>query len=544
MMQKKLSMKPVAVQYPIGREDQFKGMVDLITMKACYFDEENQGVNVIESEIPESLSDEMQYHREELLEKICDFDEELMQAVLDGLNPDEKLLRRAIRCGTISNKIYPVLCGTSLRNKGVQQVLDAVVEYLPSPTDRGAIAGKNPETGEPTKREPVSSDSFSGLVFKVASEGNSGRLAFLRVYSGKAGFKDTLVNPRTGGKERLARIYRLHANRRKQIDIAGVGEIVGIVGLKDTVTGDTLCDAKNPVCFEPMVFPEPVVSQTIEPKSAADEEKLVIALSRLTDEDPTCRVTVDIDTGQRLISGMGELHLEILVDRLIREFNVGVHVGKQQVAYRETITDAACHQIEFVQPIGGKTQYADVTVSVSPVEPSKGIEFISEVSDPAVPAIFINAVKQGVLESCTGGEMTGYPVIGIKAVLKKLGIREDDTNEMACKIAGAMTFKQACAKAVPSLLEPMMKLEVVVPDEYVGAVVNDLNGRRGRISGINMLEGMQIVDGESPLSEMFGYATALRSLTQGRATYTMQFNRYELTGKVKQEQILKRIGRA
>jgi elongation factor G len=543
MLQKKLTMTPVAIQYPVGKEECYAGVVDLVRMKVCSFDDETHGSSINETEIPESLLEEASYHREEMLEKICDFDDELMQLVIEGREAKAEIIRRAIRKGVLSGKIYPVLCGTALKNKGVQQVLDAVVEFLPSPIDRGVIIGKHPQTGETVTRNPDSSDPFSGLIFKVASDGHAGKLAYFRVYSGKAGFKDSLINPRTGSKERLARIYRMHSNRRKQIDTAEAGEIVGIVGLKDAVTGDTLCDARNPVYFERMVFPEPVVSRTIEPRSAAEEEKLSAALLRLTEEDPTCSVTVDNDTGQRLISGMGELHLEILTDRLTREFNVDVHVGKQQVAYRETISIEAVQLTEFLQPVGGKNQYASVKLTVLPVRASNGIEFVSQLSPGEVPEPFVNAVRQGVLESCSGGELAGYPVIGILVKLENLGIREDDTTEMACKIAGAMAFRQACLKASPALLEPVMKLEVVVPEEYVGSVMNDLSARRGRVTGMNLRGGLQIIDAESPLSEMFGYATALRSLTQGRAVYTMQFDKYEMTEKTIQNEVLKRIGR-
>jgi elongation factor G len=544
MMEKKLSMTPLAVQVPIGAEDRFEGVVDLVRMKAFRYNEELLGAEVVEGDIPESCRDDAEYHREILLEKICDFDDELMRQMLESHGADETLVRRALRTAVLDNKVCPVLCGAAFKNKGVQNLIDAIVDYLPSPIDRGMVMGKHPQTGEQTGRKPSGDEPFSALVFKIASDAHTGALAFARVYSGRAAFKDALINPRTGSKERMTRIYRMHSNRRKQLTAAEVGEIVGIVGLKGTKTGDTLCDMAKPIVYERMSFPDPVVARSIEPKSAAEEEKLQTALDRLADEDPTCSVRVDAETGQRLISGMGELHLEVLIDRLVREFNVEAHVGKPQVAYRETINGAAEEDLEFSQPIGAKMQYARVVVRVSPIEAARGVTFESVVEAGAAPEEFIAATRQGVVEASSGGEMTGYPVSGIKVELKHLGLRQDDTTEMSCKIAGSLAFRRACGRAAPSLLEPIMSLEVVMPEEYVGAVINDLNGRRGRIMGISARGDVQIVDAESPLAEMFGYATALRSLSQGRAVYTMQFGRYERTTKAVQEAILRKIGRA
>jgi len=544
MMEKKLSMKPVAIQLPVGREETFAGVIDLIRMKAYSYNEQALGAEVIESEIPERYREESLYNREVMLEKVCDFDDELMQQVLETHTADERLIKRAIRTGVLANKIYPVLCGAAFKNKGIQQVLDAVVDFLPSPVDRGAVIGRHPQSADPVERRPSVDEPFSCLVFKIAADGHAGRLAFARVYSGQAGFKDSIINPRTGSKERLARIYQMHSNRRKQIETARAGDIVGIVGLKDTKTGDTLCDPKHPVCFEQMTFPQTVLARTIEPKSAAEEDKLTAALERLADEDPTCKVYIDSETGQRLISGMGELHLEILIDRLVREFNVEANVGKPQVAYRETVTKETTQRTEFSQLIGGKAQYAAVTLIVAPIQAARGVEFATETSIGNVAPLFIDAVRRGVLEATSGGEMTGYQMAGVSVRLCKLEIREDDTTEMACKIAGATAFRQACSAAEPALLEPLMKLEVVVPSDYVGAVVNDINSRRGKILGISVRGETQIVDAEVPLAAMFGYATALRSLTQGRALYTMQFDRYEQTARAVQDEILKKIGRA
>jgi elongation factor G len=436
-----------------------------------------------------------------------------------------------------------VLCGSAFKNKGIQQLLDAIVQFLPSPVDRGTVEGIDPISGEKKERKPELKQPFSALVFKISSDPHIGRLAYARVYSGKAGIKDVFFNPRTKTKERITRIFRMHSNKRHAEQFMQVGDIVGLVGLKDTTTGDTICDFDFPIVFEKMTFPEPVLSRSIEPKSTVDEEKLNLALQRLSDEDPTCRVSVDNETGQRLISGMGELHLEILVDRLVREFNIGVHVGNQQVSYRETITRKVTEKVEFTQPVGGKSQYAKITISVEPIEASQGIVIENSVTDPQFIDSFLAMVRQGIDESSSGGSLSGYPLAGVKVVIKEAVYREEDSTEMAFKIAATMAYKQACVKAVPVILEPQMKLEVVVPSEYMGSVINDLNGRRGKVSGIEARKDAQVIDAEAPLSEMFGYATALRSLTQGRAVYTMQFERYEITTKAVQDEILRRIGR-
>jgi len=403
--------------------------------------------------------------------------------------------------------------------------------------------GRDPATNEERERKPDEKEPFSSLVFKIASDAHVGRLAYVRVYSGVGGFRDHFYNPRTRVKERVTRIFRMHANKRHAEQKMHAGEIYGLVGLKDTSTGDTLCDPDFQIVYERMEFPQPVLSRAIEPKSTGDEEKLTGALARLCDEDPTCRVTIDAETGQRLISGMGELHVEILVDRLIREFNVGVHVGNQQVSYRESVSAKATEDFEFSQLIGGRSQYAQVRLSVEPTQPSEGIVFVNEIKDPAFPALFIGAVQQGVIEASGGGVLSGYPLAGIKAVLKSAVFRADDSTEMGFKIASTMAFKQACLKAKPVLLEPVMTIEVVVPADYVGPVINDLTGRRGKILGISVRRDAQIIDAEAPLAEMFGYATNLRSLTQGRAVYTMQLSRYESTTPGIQEALLRRIGR-
>ncbi len=543
MMRKKLSMKPVVVQLPLGREEMFEGIIDLVHMKAYRYDEATLGARVTESAIPEALIGKVQHARAEMLEQVVDFNDELMHQMLAEGAIDPGAIVKAIRNGVLASEFYPVLCGSAFKNKGIQQLIDAVIDYLPSPLDRGKVAGRDPASGEERVRAPDEQSPFSALVFKIASDTHVGRLAYVRVYSGKGGFKDHLLNPRTRASERVTRIFRMHANKRHPEQFMHAGEIYGLVGLKETTTGDTLCDPDFQIVYERMEFPQPVLSRSIEPKSTVDEEKLTAALARLCDEDPTCQVTTDSETGQRLISGMGELHVEILVDRLMREFNVGVHVGNPQVSYRESISGSAVEGFEFSQLIGGKSHYARVTLAVETVAPSSGIVFESAVNNAGFPSAFLAAVRQGVMEASSGGVLSGYPLAGIRTVFKSASYRDDDSTEMGFKIASTMAFKQACLKAGPVLLEPVMRVEVVVPVDYMGAVINDLNGRRGRITGITARRDAQVVDAEAPLAEMFGYATNLRSLTQGRAVYTMQFDRYESTTPGIQETILRRIGR-
>jgi elongation factor G len=543
MMEKRLSMKPVVVQLPIGKEESFEGIVDLVHMRAYRYDEEALGANVIEGDIPSGMLQEAQDRRTELLEQVVDFNDELMGQMLAEEPVSAGAVEKAIRAGVLALKIYPVLCGSAFKNKGIQQLLDCVAAYLPSPLDRGTVVGRDPAGNEECERKPDEKEPFSALVFKIASDAHVGRLAYVRVYSGVGGFKDNFYNPRTRAKERVTRIFRMHANKRHAEQKMYAGEIYGLVGLKETATGDTLCDPDFPIVYERMEFPQPVISRAIEPKSTGDEEKLAVALARLCDEDPTCRVAIDPETGQRLISGMGELHVEILVDRLIREFNVGVHVGNQQVSYRESVSSAATEDFEYSQLIGGKSHYARVRLSVEPIEPSAGIVFVNEIREVSFPPLFIKAVEQGVMEASGGGVLSGYPLAGIRAVLRSAVFRADDSTEMGFKIASTMAFKQACSKAGPVLLEPVMTIEVVVPADYVGPVMSDLTGRRGRILGISVRREAQHIDAEAPLAEMFGYATQLRSLTQGRAMHTMQLSRYEPTTPGIQEALLRRIGR-
>lgn len=539
----KLSANPVAIQIPIGKEDGFKGVVDLVSMQAFYTGEETLGVEVVAGIIPVEIMEDAVAHREKMLEVLADCDDVLMQRLLDGQPVEANLIGGVLRKAVLKGSVCPVLCGSAFKNKGVQQLLDAIVSYLPSPIDRGAVFGINPKTEDNVERLPDVSQPFSALVFKIASDAHVGRLAYARVYSGKGSLKDPYYNPRIKSKERVTRIFWMHANKRHSKQFMQAGEIVALVGLKETKTGDTICSFDFPVVYEKMVFPDTVLSRSIEPKSTVDEEKLVTALESLSDEDPTCQVHVDSETGQRLISGMGELHVEILIDRLIREFGVAVHVGKPQVSFRETVSGSATEAFEMVQLIGGKTQYAFVQLHVEPTAPSHGIVFVNSTGLNEFPSQYLGAIKQGIDESSSGGMLSGYPLVGIKVTVKKVTFRAEDSTEMAFKIAGIHAFKQACAKAVPSILEPIMKIEIVVPSDYVGQVINDMNSRRGKILGINSRKDVQVVDSDVPLSEMFGYATALRSLTQGRAVYSMQFDRYDLAGKNVQENILRKIGR-
>jgi elongation factor G len=543
MTRKFTAVKAVAIQMPMGTEDKFEGVIDLVGMKSYRYDEETQGAKVTEGEIPGLYVDEVTRRREEMLEAVVDFSDELMTKMLDGDVVNEELIRTALRQGVLAGKICPVLCGSSFKNKGIQQLLDAVIHYLPSPIDRGTVGAVEPVTGESKERLPDVKQPFSALVFKIASDQHVGRLAYARVYSGKAGFKDALYNPRLKIKERATRIFRMHSNKRHAEQFMEAGDIVGLVGLRDTTTGDTICNLDAPVIFEQMSFPDPVLSRAIEPKSTADEEKLNQALERLVDEDPTCRVRIDSETGQRLISGMGELHVEVLVDRLIKEFNVGVHVGKPQVSYKETVLAAAVQEYEFNQLVGGKSHHGHVTISVDSIEAVREIEFVNKVSPEGLPADLVNAVRQGVMEAAGGGVLSGFQAAGISVTLKSANYSEDASTEIGFKIAASMAFKEACAKASPAVLEPIMSVEIVVPAEYMGPVIHDFNSRRGKVLGIDARKDVQVVSGEAPLSEMFGYATALRSLSQGRAVYTMQLDKYEAAGKNIQDEILRRIGR-
>ncbi|MBN1980117.1 MAG: elongation factor G [Chitinivibrionales bacterium] len=544
MMEKKLSLTPVVIQLPIGKEAAFEGVIDLISMRSFRYASDTMGQEYSEGEIPQECLLDAQHHRELMLESICDFHDGVMEAMLENRPVADEDIHEALRRGVLATKIYPVLCGSAFRNKGIQKLLDAIIHYLPSPIDRGSVTGIDPESHEPISRKPDEDESFSGYIFKIATDAHAGKMAYVRVYSGNAGFKDSLLNPRTKSRERMMRMFQLHANRRKQVSRIEAGEIVGVVGLKEAATGDTICSSDHPISYEPMKFPDPVISISVEPKSGTPEDKLVSALDRLAEEDPTCSVGIDKESGQRLISGMGELHLEILLDRLRREFNVEVHAGKPQVSYRESIAAAVVEEMLYEQSLAGRMQYAKVSLAIEPIKPQEGIQFTIALQQQVeiLPA-YTAAIKQGVMEAASGGEMTGYQMAGIGIKLVEIGLHEDYSSEMACKIAGSLCFRQAVAKAQSVILEPMMRAEISMPDEYVGAVINDINSRRGRVLMIESRLEKQVVTAEAPMSEMFGYATALRSLTQGRALYTLQFSCYERTTQTVTEAILKKIGR-
>src|SRR5690554_111392 len=540
MITERLGANPVAIQWPIGAEDTFRGIVDLIEMKAYYYVDDLGTAEV--GEIPEEILDDVEFARQILLEKIVETDDELTLKFLEGEEISPEKLRSALRKACIEVKLIPVLCGSSFKNKGVQLLLDAVVDYLPSPSDLPPVAGENPKTGEKETRELNDKEAFSGLIFKIMTDPYVGRLVFVRVYSGTLSSGSYVLNVSTGKKERVGRILLMHANHREDLDAAHSGDIVAVVGLRDTSTGDSLADADNPILLESVVFPEPVINLAVEPKSKADQDKLGVALQRLAEEDPTFRVYSDEETGQTIIAGMGELHLEIIVDRLLREFKVEANIGKPQVAYRETITKAVTAEGKFVRQSGGRGQYGHVVLEVEPNEPGAGFEFTSKIVGGVVPREYIPAVESGVKEAMLGGVLAGYPVVDVRVTAVDGSYHEVDSSELAFKIAGSMGFKEAMRNAKPALLEPMMALEVVTPEDFLGDVIGDINSRRGKIEGIEPRGNTQIVKGHVPLAEMFGYATVLRSLTQGRAQHTMSFAYYEQVPQNLAEEIKNSIG--
>ncbi|MCB9067043.1 MAG: elongation factor G [Calditrichae bacterium] len=543
MMKLRLGANPLPLHIPIGDGDMFTGLIDLVGMKAVLFDESSLGMQIIEQEIPRDLLDKANEYRTKLLENAAEVDEELMIKYLDGEELTDVEVRRAIRKGVLENHFIPVLLGSAFKNKGVQRLLDAVVEYLPSPNDVPAIKGYEPRTEEVIERHPSENEPFSALAFKIMTDPYVGKLTYFRVYSGSAKAGDTVYNTTSDNKERLGRLLRMHANTREDITELKAGDIVAAVGLKNTRTGNTLCDVNKQIVLESMVFPEPVIQVSIEPKTKADSDKLSQALAKLSDEDPTFRVSTDEETGQTLISGMGELHLEIIVDRLLREFKVDARVGQPQVAYRETILQAAKAEGKFVRQSGGRGQYGHVNIEVFPNEKGKGFEFEDNIVGGAIPREFINPVKQGIEEALKNGILAGYPVVDVKVSLYDGSYHDVDSSEMAFKIAGSMGIKNALRVAKSVLLEPIMEVEVVVPEEYLGDVIGDLNSRRGKVSGILPRKDAQVVEAFVPLSEMFGYATRLRSLTQGRAVYSMQFDHYEQLPQSFAEKIMeKRVG--
>jgi elongation factor G len=530
-IRERLQANPVVIQQPLGVEENFTGVIDLVRMKALVWDDETLGANFRVDEIPADLQEAAAAGRERLMEAISDLDEGLMERYLNGDSISEDEVRRALRAGTLAMKIVPVLCGTAFKNKGVQSLLDAVVDLLPSPADVPPVKGLKPDSEEEETRVADDDAPFTALAFKIMTDPYVGTLTFLRVYSGMVESGSYVYNSVKGRKERLGRLLKMHANKREEIKQVYSGDIAAAVGLRDTTTGDTLCDDDRPLVLERMQFPEPVIAIAIEPKTKADQERLGGALQRLAAEDPSFRVTTDEETAQTLIAGMGELHLEIIVDRLLREFKVDASVGKPQVAYKETIRKAVEQETKFVRQTGGRGQYGHVVLQVEPLEPGKGFEFVDGTKGGVIPREYIPAVEKGVVEALTTGVLAGYPVVDVRARLTFGSYHDVDSSEMAFKIAGSMAFREALAKASPILLEPMMSLEVVTPEDFMGDVISDINRRRGRIVGQEPRGNTQVISGTVPLAEMFGYATDVRSRTQGRATFTMQFSHYEAVPK-------------
>ena len=526
MMKDRLGANAVPIQLPIGYEDTFEGMVDLIKMQAIVYNDK-MGKDEQFVEIPADMQEKAEEYRAMLLETVAESDDELMMKYLEGEELTEEEIMAGIRKQTIACKMTPVCCGSSYKNKGVQPLLDAVVAFMPAPTDIPPIKGINPETGEEDCRPSSDEEPFSALAFKIMTDPFVGKLAFLRVYSGTLGSGSYVYNSTKGKRERIGRILQMHANHREEIDMVYCGDIAAAVGLKDTTTGDTLCDEKHEIILESMVFPDPVISVAVEPKTKADQEKMGIALQKLAEEDPTFRVHTDAETSQTIISGMGELHLDIIVDRLLREFKVGCTVGNPQVAYRETIRKAVKSEGKFVRQSGGKGQYGHCWLEITPLEPGEGFKFENKVVGGAIPKEYISPIEAGVKEAMENGVVAGYPMVDIAVTVYDGSYHEVDSSEMAFKIAGSMGFKSGAQKANPVILEPYMKVEVTVPEEYMGDVIGDINSRRGRIEGMEARNGAQVIRAFVPLAEMFGYATDLRSKTQGRGNYSMEVDHYE-----------------
>ena len=527
MITDRLGARPVVLQLPIGAEEKFAGIVDLISMKAVVWEEESLGAKFHEEPIPEALAAQAEEYREKLLEAAADCDEAIMEKYLEGKEIGETELRSAIRTGALSLKIVPVVCGSAFRNKGVQPMLDAVVEFLPSPLDIPPVKGKDPDSLTITERPARDDAPFSALAFKIMTDPFVGTLSFFRVYSGTLTSGSSVYNSTRSKRERIGRLLKMHANKREEIKEVYAGDIAAAVGLKTATTGDTLCDEDHPIVLESIDFPDPVISIAIEPKSKADQEKLGLSLQKLATEDPSFKVRTDEETGQTIISGMGELHLEIIVDRLLREFNVGANVGRPQVAYKETVRKAVEQQGRFIRQTGGRGQYGDVWIKLEPQAPGAGFEFVDAVRGGAIPREYISAVEKGVREATGNGALAGYPIVDVKVTLFDGSYHDVDSSEIAFKIAGSMAFKEAARKAHPVLLEPIMSVEVVVPEDFMGDVIGDLSSRRGKVLGMDTRPAAQAIDARVPLAQMFGYATDLRSMSQGRATYTMQFSHYE-----------------
>ncbi len=527
MIEDRLGARPVALQLPIGSEEKFAGIIDLVQMKAVIWEDDSLGAKFRVEAIPESMIAEARQYHDKLLEAVADSDESIMEKYLEGKEISESELRRAIRNAALAIKIVPVLCGSAFRNKGVQPLLDAVVDYLPSPLDIPPVKGINPNSQAVVERPARDDAPFSALAFKIMTDPFVGTLSFFRVYSGSLTSGAAIYNSTKSKRERIGRLLKMHANKREEIKEVYAGDIAAAVGLRTATTGDTLCDENHPIVLESIDFPDPVISIAIEPKSKADQERLGLSLQKLATEDPSFRVRTDEETGQTIISGMGELHLEIIVDRLLREFNVGANVGKPQVAYKETIRKAVEQQGRFIRQTGGRGQYGDVWIKLEPLAKGSGFEFVDAIRGGSIPREYISAVEKGAREATENGALAGYPMVDVKVTLFDGSYHDVDSSEIAFKIAGSMALKAAARKANPVLLEPIMAVEVVVPEDFMGDVIGDISSRRGKVLGMDTRPAAQAIDARVPLAEMFGYATDLRSMTQGRATYTMQFSHYE-----------------
>jgi elongation factor G len=540
-IRKRLNARPVAIQLPIGQEDKFKGVIDLFNMKGVIWKDETLGAEYVTEEIPEELKKKATAFHNQMVETIVENDDELLHKYMEGetITPDE--LRKSLRKSVIALKLFPVICGTAFKNKGVQPLLDAVVDFLPSPSDIPPVQGTNPDTNETVTRKADDKQPFSALAFKIMTDPYVGQLTFIRIYSGQLKTGDSVYNTGKRRTERIGRLLQMHANKREEISEIYAGDICACVGLKNVTTGDTICDEKHPIFLESIEFPAPVIAVAVEPKTKGDQEKMGVALSKLAQEDPTFKVHTDPDSGQTIISGMGELHLEIIVDRMMREFSVEANVGKPQVAYRETIRKHAEAEGKYIRQTGGRGQYGHVKIRLEPQQPGAGYEFVNDIVGGVVPREYIKPVDQGIREAMEGGVLAGYEMVDVKAILYDGSYHEVDSNEMAFKIAGSMAFKEAARKASPVLLEPVMSVEVVVPEEYMGDIIGDLNSRRGRIEGMEHRAGSQVIKAIVPLAEMFGYATHMRSSTQGRATYSMHFARYEEAPRSVAEEIIARV---
>ena len=540
-MIERLGAVPVIVQIPIGKEDVFKGLIDLVNMTAYFFEEETVGAKYTESDIPQEFLPQALEQREKMIEALADFDETIMDKYIAGKDVEAGEIKAALRKGTVELRINPVVCGSAFKNKGVQQLLDTIVDFLPCPLDVPPMTGIEPHSGKEIQRKVSDSEPFSALVFKIMTDPYVGQLSFLRVYSGVMSTGSYIYNSTKDNRERIGRLLKMHANKREDIKEVSAGDIVAAVGLKNTLTGDTLCSEDHPIILESIEFPVPVISVAIEPKTKADQERLSISLGKLTQEDPSFKVNYDEETGQTIISGMGELHLEIIVDRLLREFKVGANVGKPQVAYRETVKKKAEAEGKYIRQTGGRGQYGHVYIELEPQEPGKGFEFVNKIVGGSIPREFISPIEKGIKEALESGVLAGYPVVDVKVTLTDGSYHDVDSSEMAFKIAGSMAFKSAAKKAHPVLLEPIMNIEVVTPNEYMGDVIGDLNSRRGKIQTIGQRGTTQIIAAQVPLALMFNYATDLRSRTQGRATYTLQFSHYDEIPRGIAEEIIAKV---